>query len=99
MRRLLLLRHAKAEPLTTDDFGRRLTERGRADARRIGNWIAQSRLTPDRCIYSGAARTRETFELVAAALPHKIAAVEQNALYEATRFLILGLLRDLPASA
>lgn len=85
--------------MAPDDYGRALTERGRADARRVGEWIAEARLTPDRCIYSGAARTRETFELVAAAQPREIEAVEQNALYEATRFLILGLLRELPARA
>ncbi len=85
--------------MAPDDFGRALTPGGRTDARRIGEWIADSRLTPDRCIYSGAVRTRETFERVASALPHPIEAVEQNALYEATRFLILGLLRELPVSA
>ena len=99
MRRLLLLRHANAVPMAPDDYGRALTERGRADARRIGEWIVDAHLTPDRCIFSGAARTRETFDLVAAALPRPIEAIEQNALYDATRFLILGLLRELPASA
>ena len=100
MRRLLLLRHAKAAPLSRDDdFGRALTESGRADARRIGDWIAGADFIVDRCIYSGAARTRETFELVAARLPRAVEAVENNALYDATRFLILGLLRELPANA
>jgi phosphohistidine phosphatase len=100
MRRLLLLRHAKAVPLSYgDDFARVLTESGREQARRLGAWLADANLVPDRCLYSGAARTRETFELVAAALPRPVEAVEQNALYDATRFLALGLLRELPASA
>ena len=100
MRRLLLLRHAKAVPLSLeDDFDRVLTESGRDDARRIGEWMAEANLAPDRCLYSGAARTRETYELLAQALPRPIEAVEQNALYEATRFLIVGLLRELPANA
>jgi phosphohistidine phosphatase len=100
MRRLLLLRHAKAAPLTQeDDFDRALTEGGRDDARRIGQWMAQENFVPDRCLYSGAARARETYEILATALPRAVEAVEQNALYEATRFLILGLLRELPASA
>ena len=93
MRRLLLLRHAKAAPLTLeDDFERTLTESGRADALRVGQWLAGHNLVPDRCLFSGAARTRETYEIVASAFPREIEAVEQNALYEATRFLILGLL-------
>jgi phosphohistidine phosphatase len=100
MRRLLLLRHAKAVSLSyDDDFGRVLTEGGREQARKIGEWMTGAKLVPDRCLYSGAARTRETFDIVAAALPRAVEATEQNALYEATRFLILGLLRELPASA
>jgi phosphohistidine phosphatase len=100
MRRLLLLRHAKAVPLSSeDDFGRELTERGRDDARRIGVYLADRRLTPDRALYSGAARTRETCRIVAQAQAHAFEAVEQNALYEASRFLIMGLLRALPVDA
>lgn len=100
MRRLLLLRHAKAVPLSYgDDFGRVLTEGGRDQARHIGEWLADANIVPDRCLYSGAARTRETFDLVTSALPRAVEGFEQNALYDATRFLILGLLRELPASA
>ena len=100
MRRLLLLRHAKAVPLSSeDDFARVLTERGRQDARRIGAWLAERRLSPDRALYSGAARTRETLEIVGSQQPEPFEAQQQNALYEASRFLILGLLRELPASA
>ncbi len=100
MRRLFLLRHAKAVPPAPErDFERALTERGREDARRIGEWMAEQNLVPDRCLYSGAARACETYEIVAKALPRKVEAIEQNALYEATRFLIMGLLRELPASS
>ena len=99
MRRLLLLRHAKAVPLASgDDFDRALTERGRADAQKIGAFLAE-RLRPDRALYSGAARTRETFEIVARTLGPPLEAQAENALYEATRFLVMGLLRELPASA
>ena len=100
MRRLLLLRHAKAVPLSRDDdFGRELTASGRADARRMGAWIEAKGLAPDRAIYSGAARTRETFGLVAEALAQWPEAQEVNALYEATRCLVMGLLRELPGGA
>jgi phosphohistidine phosphatase len=100
MRRLLILRHAKAVPLSSeDDFGRALTERGRQDARKMGAYLAERALSPDRAIYSGAARTRQTFEIVAEAQPRPFEGVRQNALYEASRFLILGLLREFPADA
>lgn len=98
MRRLLLLRHAKAAPLSGDDYDRALTERGRADARGIGEWIAEGAVLPDLCLYSGAARTRETFEIVAAALARPLEAKEENALYDAPSQRILGLVRGLPAS-
>ena len=98
MRRLLLLRHAKAVPLShDDDFARELTEQGRQDAAKIGQYLAARPFAPDRALFSGAARTRETCEIVAQA--HPFEAVEQNALYEASRFLIMGLLRELPASS
>ena len=100
MRRLLILRHAKAvAPSNEDDFARVLTERGREDARKLGAWLAEQRLSPDHALYSGAARTRETFAIVAARPPEPFEAEEQNALYEASRFLIMGLLRALPAHA
>ncbi len=100
MRRLLLLRHAKAAPLTSgDDYDRVLTERGRKDARRIGEWMAREKLLPDGGVYSGAARTRETYEIVAAELPRPVEAAKDNALYDASSSQILGLLRDLPAKA
>jgi len=100
MRRLLILRHARAVPLSSeDDFGRVLTDRGRDDARRMGAHLVERALSPDRAIYSGAARTRETLEIVAETQPEPFEAVRQNALYEANRFLIMGLLRDFPAGA
>ena len=100
MRRLLLLRHAKAEPPSVgDDFDRELTERGRADAQRIGEWMAVADMVPDHAIYSGSARTKATFEIVANAMPRAFVAKQENALYEATRPLILALLRDLPANS
>jgi phosphohistidine phosphatase len=100
MRRLLLLRHAKAVAHSfDDDFNRELTERGQEDARRIGEWIAREALAPDLCVYSGAARTRETCEIVAGALPRPVETIEENALYDASNSLILGLLRALPDSA
>jgi len=100
MRRLLLLRHAKAiAPSAGDDFDRELTDRGRDDAEHIGKWIAEAGIVPDHAIYSGSARTRATFEIVARALPHGFDAKEDNALYDATRQLILALLRDLPKSS
>ena len=70
MRRLLLLRHAKAERSQPGgrDHDRVLTQRGRADAKTLGAYLARHRLVPDRALVSTAARTRETWERVAPGL-------------------------------
>jgi phosphohistidine phosphatase SixA len=47
MLRLLLLRHSKAVPFTgSGDHQRALTERGRADAARLGSYILDEKIVP-----------------------------------------------------
>lgn len=100
MRRLLLLRHAKAAPSTgVEDYERALTERGREDARRMGDLIAARGLVPDLVIYSSAERTRETAEIVAANWPRKVKSVAEDGFYEASRQFILTKLRGAPDRA
>ena len=73
MRRLFLIRHAKAEPsVGRDDYERRLTDRGRADARRVAAALAARRMLPDLLIHSGAARAKETAEILAAEWPRRV---------------------------
>ncbi len=62
MRRLLLMRHAKAERPEPggNDFARILSPRGRADAKTLGAYMARHRSIPDRAVVSPAARTRRT---------------------------------------
>src|ERR1700754_2302322 len=70
MRTLVLLRHAKAEhPEVGSDFDRRLTTRGKADAAAAGVWLAAEGIRPELVLCSAAARTRETWDAVADALP------------------------------
>ncbi|MDQ8728532.1 histidine phosphatase family protein [Bradyrhizobium sp. LHD-71] len=77
MRRLILLRHAKTEreSLSGLDRDRRLDTRGRADAPVIGRYLAEHKLVPDLVLVSPATRTRETWDLLAAAL-NKVPAAE-----------------------
>ncbi|WBB55869.1 histidine phosphatase family protein [Verrucosispora sp. WMMD573] len=65
-RTLVLLRHAKAEPPTTDrpDVERPLAARGRADAAAAGAWLARHGLLPDVVLCSAAVRTRQTWHAV-----------------------------------
>ncbi len=65
MRRLVLLRHAKAVQSSGEgDRARILTQRGREDAVRAGQWLRAHAFSPDLVLVSDAARTRETAELV-----------------------------------
>ena len=71
MLELLLLRHAKSswDVPETDDHARDLAPRGAAAAPRMGALLAARGLVPDRVLCSTATRARNTWALVAAALP------------------------------
>lgn len=64
--RLILMRHAKSawanEGLS--DHDRPLNDRGKRDAPRIADWLAENRLVPDLILCSSAARTQETCALM-----------------------------------
>ena len=96
MRRLLLLRHAKSERLAfgTDDHERKLNSRGRNDAPKVGAYMVRHALIPDRAIVSTAARTRETWDLVAAAFTRRPPQVYDERLYEAQPQAILEVIRE-----
>jgi len=67
MRTLILLRHAKAVPHSGDDFARELTDKGHKDSGRAGAFLLENNLVPNLALVSPAARTRQTFEDLAAA--------------------------------
>ena len=91
MRRLLLLRHAKAERLQSGgrDHDRILAKRGREDALAVGAYLVRHKLTPDRALVSTAARTRETWGLVATAFAKPPPAEFEASIYEASPEAIL----------
>lgn len=65
--RLVLLRHAKAEPAgVLDDVLRPLALSGRKLSGKVGKAIRDAGLIPDLVICSAAVRTRQTWELAAA---------------------------------
>jgi phosphohistidine phosphatase len=66
MKRLLLLRHAKAVRDSADgDHERKLNARGSGNAATLGAFLQKSGLAPDLVLCSTAKRTVETWELVA----------------------------------
>jgi phosphohistidine phosphatase len=100
MRRLLLLRHAKAAPHDpARDHARSLIERGRADAKRMGEVIAGEKWPVDLVVHSGARRAKETALIAHAELPKGVPVSVEPRLYEATTAGFVAALRDLPNSA
>lgn len=62
---LLVMRHAKSDWSTNEsDFDRPLNKRGLKDARRMGQWLKQQNIVPDRLVSSPALRTTETVKIV-----------------------------------
>jgi phosphohistidine phosphatase len=96
MRRLLLFRHAKAERSKPgmEDRARKLIERGRKDAAKVGTYMASHALIPDRVMASPSARTQETWKCAAAAFRPPPVAVSAERLYNATAQAILGVVRE-----
>jgi phosphohistidine phosphatase len=95
---LLLLRHAKAVGQTGDDFSRVLTDKGHADAVRLGAFLRDKRLVPDRALVSPAARTRQTLHDVQSTFGGRIATTEVAALYNATHQSLGDTLRGIDAA-
>ena len=93
--RLVIVRHSKAEQIAASDAERRLTDRGRGDAAAAGAWLADQCPPPDRALVSGAARTRETWELLAKAAGWQVETEHDDALYGADEDTVLDILRDL----
>ena len=96
---LLLLRHAKAEQLAHgDDFDRKLTERGRADALALGVHLRRLHIVPDKALVSSAVRTSETFDLFAEGIGAPVDVAFDEALYNASEQTLRDLLKSMPPS-
>ena len=69
-RRLILIRHAKSTWTNPalDDHARSLNRRGERAAKAIGHWLARHAPVCDLVLCSPAARARETWAEIAAAL-------------------------------
>lgn len=101
MKTILLLRHAKAQPIRPNerDFDRPLAPRGHEDAARVGRTLAAMRLVPDAIVTSPARRAKETAEGVAAALKFQGTLREDRSLYDTSGASWLAALGRLPSSA
>jgi phosphohistidine phosphatase len=92
MHRLILLRHGKAESMSSsgDDIERGLTDRGHRDSALMGRVLADMGLSPDLALVSTARRAQETWAEAAFAFP--------AARVQAQRSLYLASLQQLELS-
>lgn len=95
-RRIVLLRHAKAEWAETSDHERSLADRGRKDAPVAGRKLADSGISFDLALCSTAARTRETWKLAVQELPQRPKTVYEERLYEASLGELIALVNEVP---
>ena len=73
MKRLILMRHGKAERSNPGgDFERALTERGRADAALMGRLLVDEGLVPDIGVVSAARRTQQTWAAASESFPQAL---------------------------
>ncbi|GGV76920.1 phosphohistidine phosphatase [Streptomyces gelaticus] len=95
-RRIVLLRHAKAEWSQDSDHERPLADRGRKDAPVAGRKLADSGIDLDLALCSTAARTRETWKLAVHEMPHRPRTVYEERLYEASLGELIALINETP---
>ncbi|MET9888139.1 histidine phosphatase family protein [Streptomyces sp. NPDC006430] len=93
-RRIVLLRHAKADWPEVSDHDRPLAERGRHDAPAAGLKLAETGITFDLALCSTAVRTRETWKLAVQELPHRPRTVYEERLYDASPGELIALLNE-----
>ncbi|MFJ6215864.1 SixA phosphatase family protein [Streptomyces sp. NPDC092296] len=94
-RRIIVLRHAKADWPSVPDHERPLADRGRRDAPETGRWLAGAGINPELVLCSTALRTRETWKLVAHELPKRARrTVYEDRLYEASPGEIIAVLQE-----
>jgi len=79
MKRLIIVRHAKAEPFGyEDDFNRDLTDRGISDAGKISLKLKSLGIIPDLVIASPAKRTMHTGTIYCQNLGINISSIRQE---------------------
>jgi phosphohistidine phosphatase len=95
-RRIIVLRHAKADWPSVPDQERPLADRGRRDAPHTGRWLHGTGLVPELALCSPSVRTRETWKLVAHELPSRPRTIYDDRLYEASPGELISVVRESP---
>lgn len=92
MKQVMVMRHVHAEwsGSTKGDHARPLSDRGRADAKAMGDFLATEDLVPDLVYCSSAQRTRETLDFILPALKKKPQVLIEEGLYNADERALLS---------
>lgn len=99
-RRLVLLRHATAEPVGPDgDEARHLSDGGVSEARAVGRWLKNEGLLGDVVVCSPALRTRETWAAIQDETGHGVIITMEPAVCEADTQTLLAVVHELDATA
>lgn len=98
-RRLVIVRHAKAEAQGPSDHERVLADRGHDDAVAGGAWLAGAGVVPDHALVSSARRAQQTFAALSEGGGWTLRSDDSRALYVAEPETALDLVRQAPAAA
>ena len=98
MKTLLILRHAKSSWKYPElsDYDRPLNSRGKRDAPRMGKYLCQQGLIPDRILTSSAKRARKTANKVAKSCGYTGKVKKIDAFYDAVPGVYFETLQALP---
>lgn len=99
MKRVVIVRHAKAVPYGyDDDFNRKLRDRGKNDANQISQKLAGDGIKPELIISSPAKRALKTAKIYAGNFRYPINSIqEEEDLYEGiTTQEFLEMLQEIP---
>ena len=98
MKTLLIMRHAKSSWNYPElaDYDRPLNARGKRDAPRMGQYLRQEELIPDRILTSSAKRARKTANKVAKSCDYTGKVKKLDALYDTVPGVYFEILQALP---
>lgn len=97
MRRLVVMRHGKAEATGPSDRERALAPRGHADSGEAGAWLREQGIEPDAALVSDALRTQETWAAVAGGAGWDLEPEFSSSLYAAGPDVAIDLVRETDA--
>ena len=95
-RRLVIVRHGRAEAYAAEDHERELTPGGVEDARALGRWLADQGWLPDHAVVSSAVRTQQTWSALADAAGLAQQPEIEDGVYNAGPEAVLDVLRTVP---